>query len=108
MIACLGLAELIASVLKKLPLIAPDIFTFHLPHHLKIPALAGALVILLAYIWQYLILSLKEYIAGKIIEAQTKHFIVTIKWNIRKCGSIIQKWKQLTILLPVSASILRC
>ena len=36
-----------------------------------IPALAGALVILLAYIGQYFILSLKDYIADMIIKAQT-------------------------------------
>ena len=51
------------------------------------PALAGALVILLAYMG---ILSSKKYIADRIIEAQTKQFIVTIKPN-RKCGSIIQQ-----------------
>ena len=45
------------------------------------PALAGALVILLAYIGQYLILSLKKYIADRIIEAQTKQFIIMIKPN---------------------------
>ena len=37
---------------------------------------------------KYLILSLKKYIADRIIEAQTKHFIVAIKSNIRKCGIV--------------------
>ena len=53
------------------------------------PALAGALVILLAYKRQYLILSLKKYIADRIIEAQTKQFIVAITPN-RKCVDAIQ------------------
>ena len=30
----------------------------------------------------------KKYIADSIIEAQTKHFIVAIKSNIRKCGIV--------------------
>ena len=45
------------------------------------PALAGALVILLAYTRQNLILSLKKYIADRIIEAQTNQFVVTVKSN---------------------------
>ena len=65
------------------------------------PALAGALVILLAYIGQYLILSLKKYIADRIIEAQTKQFIVTIKPN-RKCGSVIQGGDSLQFFYVIS------
>ena len=51
---------------------------------MAIPALAEALVILLAYIVQYLILSLKQYIADRISEAYTRNIIVAIIWNISR------------------------
>ena len=61
------------------------------------------MVILLAYMGKYLILSLKKYIADRIIEAQTKQFIVTITPN-RKCSSVF-RGGQLTSFLLNSTSM---
>ena len=70
------------------------------------PALAGALVNLLAYIGQYLILSLKKYIADRIIEAQTKQFIVAITPN-RKCVDAIQGGDSLLFIYSISPLLMR-
>ena len=60
------------------------------------------MVILLACMGKYLILSLKKYFADRIIEAQTKQFIVTIKPN-RKSSSVTTSSMELIAHIQVEA-----